>query len=142
MLPSRHDSFGRVVVEAMATGLPAIVSEHVGAKEMIAEGENGWIVPSEDAEVLAQKMQWRVKHSGKVAEKREKAVEAARKYTWKAYRRRVVDVIFEALDSADENLEAPAWSGLHSPPGASSSPIEARVRSTCGGLPGDSSLGR
>jgi len=108
VLPSRHDSFGRVVVEAMATGLPAIVSEHVGAKEMIAEGENGWIVPSEDAEVLAQKMRWRVKHSGKVAEKREKAVEAARKYTWKAYRRRVVDVIFEALDSADENLEAPA----------------------------------
>jgi glycosyltransferase involved in cell wall biosynthesis len=93
VLPSRHDSFGRVVVEAMATGLPTIVSEHVGAKQVIAEDASGWVVPIEDIGVLAKRMRWCVEHPGKVTAMRKPAIEAARTYTWTAYRERVVDMI-------------------------------------------------
>jgi glycosyltransferase involved in cell wall biosynthesis len=94
VLPSRHDSFGRVVVEAMATGLPALVSEHVGAKEMIAEGENGWIVPAEDLGALCDRMHWCVEHLDSVVSIRDSTVEAVEDYTWKMYRRQIVEALF------------------------------------------------
>src|SRR5205814_1052996 len=53
VLPSRFDSFPMVVIEAMATGLPVIVSEQVGAKEAVEEGRHGWVVPVGDVEALA-----------------------------------------------------------------------------------------
>jgi glycosyltransferase involved in cell wall biosynthesis len=89
VLPSRFDSFGRVVVEGMATGLPALVSAHVGAKEVVTEGESGWVVPAEDVDALADRMRWCVRHPEEVDAMRENAVAAAADYTWRAYRRRV-----------------------------------------------------
>lgn len=93
VLPSRHDSFGRVVVEGMATGLPALVSEHVGAKEVLREGESGWVVPSEDVQALADRMRWCVANPEAVADMQAAAVAAAQDYTWVAYRERVTGVL-------------------------------------------------
>jgi glycosyltransferase involved in cell wall biosynthesis len=42
MLPSYEDGFGLSVIEAMSTGIPAIVSHTTGAKEAIEHGVNGW----------------------------------------------------------------------------------------------------
>jgi UDP-glucose:(heptosyl)LPS alpha-1,3-glucosyltransferase len=41
---SAFDTFGMVVLEAMAAGLPVIVSGKVGAKDLVADGENGFVV--------------------------------------------------------------------------------------------------
>jgi len=99
VLPSRHDSFGRVVVEAMATGLPALVSEHVGAKQVLTEGENGWTVPAEKDDALAEQMRWCVEHPDEVAAMQKPAVEAAQAYTWAAYRERVVRCLKQVVGS-------------------------------------------
>ncbi len=56
VLPSRNDSFGMVVAEALATGLPVVVSDMVGAAELVSPGENGWIVAAGDQEALAARM--------------------------------------------------------------------------------------
>ena len=53
VLPSIEDSYGLVVVEAMASGLPTIVSDHVGASEVIEPGITGLVVPAGDDEALA-----------------------------------------------------------------------------------------
>ena len=45
---SKFDTFGMVVLEAMAAGLPVIVSPNVGAKDLVEEGINGFILPSPD----------------------------------------------------------------------------------------------
>lgn len=47
ILPSNHDGFGMVVVEALAAGVPVIASDHVmSAVEYIKNGKNGWLFQS------------------------------------------------------------------------------------------------
>jgi len=41
---SQFDTFGMVVLEAMAAGLPVIISHNVGAKDLVLEGQNGFII--------------------------------------------------------------------------------------------------
>lgn len=46
VMPSVMDTFGLVVLEAMAAGLPAIISPTVGACDVVVHGENGLILPT------------------------------------------------------------------------------------------------
>ena len=49
---SVFDTFGLAVLEAMAAGLPVIISPTVGAKDIVRSGENGFIVsPSHVSEI-------------------------------------------------------------------------------------------
>jgi UDP-glucose:(heptosyl)LPS alpha-1,3-glucosyltransferase len=44
VLPTPYDAFGMVVTEAMASGLPVIVSREAGASELIQHGINGLLL--------------------------------------------------------------------------------------------------
>ena len=48
------ESFGRVIAEAGAMGLPVVASDHGGAREIVLQGETGWLVPPEDPAALAE----------------------------------------------------------------------------------------
>jgi glycosyltransferase involved in cell wall biosynthesis len=95
VLPSRHDSFGMVVAEAMACGLPAIVSDCVGAKEMISPAVNGHVVPAGDADVLADAMRWYVERPNQLAAMGKAARKSAQLYGWPRYREQVVKYLSE-----------------------------------------------
>jgi len=56
ILPSRYDPFPNTALEAMAMGLPAIVSSRCGAAEVIEAGVNGWICQPDDAPGIARLM--------------------------------------------------------------------------------------
>lgn len=57
MMLSAFDTFGMVVLEAMASRLPVIVSANVGAKDLVEEGVNGYILPDRlDADAVAGKI--------------------------------------------------------------------------------------
>ncbi|WP_071189445.1 glycosyltransferase family 4 protein [Trichormus sp. NMC-1] len=53
VLPSVEDGFGLVALEAMACGLPVIVTSHCGAADVVNNGINGFIVPPRDVEIMA-----------------------------------------------------------------------------------------
>jgi glycosyltransferase involved in cell wall biosynthesis len=50
VFPSTTDTFGMVVLEAQACGLPAIVTDVGGPQEIIEDGETGFVVPADDFE--------------------------------------------------------------------------------------------
>lgn len=51
-----YDTFGLTVAEAMAAGLPVIVSQEAGVAELITHGVNGWIVERPDGPTVAAAM--------------------------------------------------------------------------------------
>jgi len=56
VFPSKTDTFGRVVLEAQASGLPVIVSDAGGPKDAMQDGRTGVVVRDLDADSLARAM--------------------------------------------------------------------------------------
>lgn len=56
VFPSYREGFPNTVIEAGAMGLPSIVTDINGSREIIVQGENGVIIPSRDADALYQAM--------------------------------------------------------------------------------------
>jgi glycosyltransferase involved in cell wall biosynthesis len=54
--PSHAEGFGISVLEAMASGLPVVASAVGGLREIVLEGETGFLVPSSDSVALAERI--------------------------------------------------------------------------------------
>jgi glycosyltransferase involved in cell wall biosynthesis len=54
LFPSTTDTFGNVVLEAQASGLPVIVSDQGGPKELMKDGETGLVVQAGSKEGLVK----------------------------------------------------------------------------------------
>ncbi|HEX4265696.1 MAG TPA: glycosyltransferase family 4 protein [Verrucomicrobiae bacterium] len=53
VLPSLEDGWARTASEAMACGLPAILSQNTGASDSVQPGVNGEVVPIRNAQAIA-----------------------------------------------------------------------------------------
>ena len=65
ILPSRYDPFPNTVLEALAMGLPAIVSSRCGAAEVIEPGVNGWVCEPDDPPGLARLLRSAAEEAGR-----------------------------------------------------------------------------
>jgi glycosyltransferase involved in cell wall biosynthesis len=54
VFPSRTDTLGQVVLEAQASGLPALVSDEGGPREMIDDGVTGLVLAGDDPALWSQ----------------------------------------------------------------------------------------
>lgn len=52
-IPSDHEGWGRVAVEAASCGLPVVMTDVGCAGEFVRDGESGWVVPVGDSEAMA-----------------------------------------------------------------------------------------
>jgi len=81
--PSEQEGESIVVKEAMACGLPCVVvdAEFSAAKDLVAEGENGFVVPGR-AEALAEALGTLLEDEGKRRRFAANALAAARSFDW------------------------------------------------------------
>lgn len=54
VFPSRYEPLGNVVIQAWAHGLPVVAAASQGPAALIADGEDGLLVPVDEAEALAE----------------------------------------------------------------------------------------
>jgi glycosyltransferase involved in cell wall biosynthesis len=56
VLPSVSDAYGLVGLEAMASGVPLIVTDRCGVAEDVRDGINGFVIPARDPDTLRERL--------------------------------------------------------------------------------------
>lgn len=82
VFPSTTDSFGNVVLEAQASGLPTIVTDRGGPAEHVRDGETGFICPA-DPSVFADALTCLLHHEPKRRAMGAAARVWAERYDWR-----------------------------------------------------------
>lgn len=92
VLPSYLDSWGMVVIEAMACGLPVIVSENTGAKDAVTN-ECGFIIPINDEIALREKIEYFYYNRSEIERMGKNARKQSERYTWDNYYKQINEFI-------------------------------------------------
>jgi glycosyltransferase involved in cell wall biosynthesis len=82
VFPSTTDTFGNVVIEAQASGVPVIVSDTGGPKELVESNVNGVVTKSHDVDDLARAIRELVKNKEKREEMSRQARQAVVDRSW------------------------------------------------------------
>jgi glycosyltransferase involved in cell wall biosynthesis len=93
VLPAISDAGPRVVLEAMASGLPVIVSENTGTADAVVDGKSGYVIPIRDAGAIAERL---LALRGDPDQRRIMALEARRQsleYPWSRYVDAIVTLV-------------------------------------------------
>lgn len=91
VLPTLEDSFGLVIIEAMACGLPAIVTTNCAAGDVVREDVDGFVVPIRDVEALKEKILYLYNNQEFCREMGENARKRVyEKFTLEAYAKRMI----------------------------------------------------
>lgn len=59
---ANHEPFGLVIVEAMACGLPVVCTDGKGNRDLIKDGENGFMIWNRNSKLLADKIELLLKN--------------------------------------------------------------------------------
>ena len=98
-VPSRYDGWGLVVPEGLASGLPVIATDRMGAAlEFVRTGVNGWLVPAGDETAILRAMQEAASLTeSELAERSQRARESVKEHTLKNGSQRFVRFARETI---------------------------------------------
>ena len=85
------ESFGLVLLEAMACGKPSIASNIEGYANVLDDNEEGLLVPAADDNALAEALQSLARNETLRKQMGAKGIIKAQKYSWKSVARQVMD---------------------------------------------------
>jgi alpha-maltose-1-phosphate synthase len=102
VLPSLHEGFGLVMIEAMAQGLVVITTPHTAGRDLIADGVDGFLVPIRSAAAIEEKLALLRDDRDRLHTMQLAARAKARACSWENYRRRLVALAREVMDTRVE----------------------------------------
>ena len=100
VFPSLIETFGIAIVEAMAAGLPVIVGDSPGCRDIVRRGHDGIAVPARDPTALAAAMSTLMSDDGVRRAYAAKAKARARDFSW--------DTVVDAYTALYDELATPA----------------------------------
>jgi glycosyltransferase involved in cell wall biosynthesis len=89
VLPSVEEGLALVILEAMASGLPVVVTPNTGAEDIVTHGREGMIVPARDAGALAEALRELYEDEPRRRAMGAAAASAAASWSWDTYGDRV-----------------------------------------------------
>jgi glycosyltransferase involved in cell wall biosynthesis len=99
VLPSIVEGRALVQQEAMACGLPVIVTKNAGADDLIVDGETGFLVPIRSPEAIAERIDWFVSNRDRLSGMGIAAQTRARELTWRGYGEKILTAVRELIDA-------------------------------------------
>lgn len=97
VFPSTTETLGNVVLEALASGLPAVVVDRGGPQDLIRPGETGYVVKSNDPSAMAEKLRRLLEDPGLRAEMAAQARGSASSREWDEINGGLIDSYEEVL---------------------------------------------
>src|SRR5262245_48922292 len=98
------ESFGMVLIEAMASGTPPVASAIAGYNDVVSDGVDGVLVPPADPQALGEELLALAHEPERRAALGEAGRERAQRYAWS----RVADEVAEVYEQADHPITVPA----------------------------------
>jgi glycosyltransferase involved in cell wall biosynthesis len=93
VLPSIVEGRALVQQEAMACGLPLIVTRNAGGEDLIVEGKTGFLVPTGAPAAIAEKIVWFLQHRPQLPAMSAAARAKAAELTWPEYGEKILHAI-------------------------------------------------
>jgi glycosyltransferase involved in cell wall biosynthesis len=110
-LPSHREGFPRSLLEAAAMARPIVATDIRGCREVVRDGENGFLVPVKDAGALADRIRALLDRPDVAEEMGARGRALALRHDEREICGRVV-AGYERLLSASAPIEHPAWTRL------------------------------
>jgi L-malate glycosyltransferase len=82
VLPSLNEGMSNAMLEALASGLPILATDTGGTKELVKDGENGFIIKTKDSDDIADKIEILIKDKKLCQKMGEKSREKAESMSW------------------------------------------------------------
>lgn len=101
VMPSVREGFGIVYLEAMASGCITIGTAGEGIADFIKDGINGFLVPPDRPDLIAQRIEWCLEHPEKAEHIAWRGQLDARRQTWAKNAREYI-ALFEKAKAGDQ----------------------------------------
>ncbi|HPN96140.1 MAG TPA: glycosyltransferase family 4 protein [Candidatus Moranbacteria bacterium] len=100
VLPSLNEGMSNAMLEALSSGLPILATDTGGTKELIREGENGFIIKMRDSADIAEKIEKLIEDKNLRQKMAQNSREMAKKLSWK----NVADKYYQLYEKISKNI--------------------------------------